>query len=362
MPEKKKITYILGAGASQAEVSMKNPAIRILMGNIKDAIHLRIQKEDTAALREVANELAGEKVDVEHLISLYESSGSHIHLGVARKLRQFFREEIQNKIKLLGDDFSPTLLTSLLDMHSLGDLPETLLGILTLNYDGFIETAMHDIFGGVDLGFEINSKHSKLQIVTSTYPLLKLHGSFNWKNEFPVSLVDETTLTNEEEYLWIPPGVEKKREKYPFSLLWGKAREMLLCDTLRIIGCSLSRNDWELISMMYTTQSLSARDVQYDIEIIDFDNRGEEIKNAYSYLKIKILLEIPEVRDYLTDEVFQTREQETVPNTVKEYVSEANQKLNIFELWLKAKGAALKKSGASCTTTKNHFSAFLDEA
>ena len=55
--------------------------------------------------------------------------------------------------------------------------------------------------------------------------------------------------------LWIPPGVDKKRENYPFNYLWGQAVENLLeCDVLRVIGCSLSRNDWGMIPILYTIQ------------------------------------------------------------------------------------------------------------
>ena len=40
------------------------------------------------------------------------------------------------------------------------------------------------------------------------------------------------------------------------DLIWDKARELLDCDVLRIIGSSLSMNDWELVSLVHTTQKL----------------------------------------------------------------------------------------------------------
>jgi len=132
--------------------------------------------------------------------------------------------------------------------------------------------------------------------------LIKLHGSFNWTNGFPILLVDEKVRASrkQEEMIWIPPGIEKERDRYPFNLLWGKAFELLDCDTLRIVGCSLSQNDWGLMSLLFFSQMGATFKRRYEIEIINSHRNGEIIREKNGFLtRVKILGELEGCQDFV---------------------------------------------------------------
>ena len=79
-----------------------------------------------------------------------------------------------------------------------------------------------------------------------------------FSNRRPIRVKSMTSLNKKDNALWIPPGVDKRTEYYPFNLLWGKAKEFLMnCDILRIVGCSLNRNDWALIPILYIIQKFN---------------------------------------------------------------------------------------------------------
>ena len=117
MANKNKVVYLFGAGASQGEFDHCGSFERVLMQDIVDGISRRIDREHIKPLLEVNNELTIEGINVEHLISLYESSGTQKHSEIARELKRLFREEIQLKISKLGESFSPILLASLIILH-----------------------------------------------------------------------------------------------------------------------------------------------------------------------------------------------------------------------------------------------------
>lgn len=347
MANKNKVVYLFGAGASQGEFSYYGSPERILMADIVDGITRRIVREHIESLLDVNNELTIEGIDVEHLITLYESSGTQKHSEIAKGLKRLFREVIQAKISSLGESFSPTLFASLIEMHSIRDLNEELVAILTINYEDLIELAMQFVMNGINYQIKVISRHSTYHVKNTSIPILKLHGSFNWKNEYPIVVADN--IENEDDILWIPPGVVKRREYYPFSLIWGRAKELLECNILRVIGCSLSRNDWELISLLYTTQKLRTDGKSYKIELIDAPAKCEEIKKDYQYLNIDTLLDMPVVRDYLIREYFPHHAGKPI---TEEIVKELRQSItsdeyNIFAIWLRAMGEKLQGEGVS---------------
>ena len=73
----------------------------------------------------------------------------------------------------------------------------------------------------------------------------------------------------------------EERTEYPFNILWGKAQELLDCDILRIIGCSLNRNDWHLVSLLYITQKLNTNKKEFIIELINSRDGCKRIKRNY---------------------------------------------------------------------------------
>lgn len=360
MANKNKVVYLFGAGASQGEFSYYGSPVRILMQDIVDGISRRIESEHIESLFDVNNELTIEGIDVEHLITLYESSGTQKHSEVAKGLKKLFREEIQARISSLGESFSPTLFASLIEMHSIPDFDEELAAILTINYEDLIERAMQDVKGGINYLMKVINRHGSYRLEETSVPILKLHGSFNWKNEYPIAVVDN--IEHEEEVLWIPPGVVKRREYYPFSLIWGRAKEIMECDILRIIGCSLSRNDWELVSLLYTTQNLRTDGRSYRIELIDSPERSARIKGEYKYLGMDTILDVPVVRDYLIREYFPHHTGKPVTEEIENELREGitSDKYNIFAIWLRAIGEKLREEGISLAVGEgNYFENFI---
>lgn len=361
-----KVAYLLGAGASQGSIKHDGSLKDILLESISAAIVKRIDKDKINQLREVRNDLVLE-ANIEQLITLYEASGISKHRGIAKRLRELFRQEIENIIRELektfqdiGKSFIPTLLSCLIDMHSITRLNEKLVLIMTTNYEDLIEKAMEQVHGGINYVVKTIRKDGIYHIKEEVIPLLKLHGSFNWRNEFPI-LISSKTM-REEDVLWIPPGIVKRKESYPFNLIWGKARELLDCDILRIIGSSLSTNDWELLSLLYTTRNLRTdKNQPYIIEIIDIPQKCEELRKQYQYLNFKSILEIPEVQEYLVHTHFSQSiiGKRVVSEDKIKGLAKYMDKENIFALWLRAKGEKLFYSDIPLTTQKNFFQQYI---
>jgi hypothetical protein len=361
MPIKKKVVYLLGTGATQAEISLIDDSIHILMKDIREGILRKIKDKKIKELDVVVNELTGENADVEHLITLYESTGTFNHNVIARKLKALFREQIQLRLGTLFSSKPPKLFSALIDMHEMPDLDEKIEGIFTLNYEDIAERAIQYVKGGIDYSIKVNNEQKLFKIDKLVFPILKLHGSFNWKNEFPIS-VNDTKVIEDEDVLWIAPGVEKRRDKYPFSLIWGKAKELLDCDILRVIGCSLSRNDWELISLIYTTQKLNIHKKEYIIELIDYFDVGEKIKTSYPYLRFRTILEIKEFGEFIVSSYFRGyKGKKPLSKAIESYVSRENPKMNIFDTWLRARGEDFKKRKVSISTSRKIFEGYINE-
>lgn len=239
-------------------------------------------------------------------------------------------------------------------MHMIKDFDEELIGLLTLNYEDLIERSAQNIINGVNYIINIKTQNTNLQIDKNKIPILKLHGSFNWKKEFPISVND--IIKNNEDVLWIPPGVEKERTEYPFNILWGKAQELLDCDILRIIGCSLNRNDWHLVSLLYITQKLNTNKKEFIIELINSRDGCKRIKRNYAYLNIKKIEDIKEIREFAQSSI-------KTPGDVSETAIEAyiDGYKNKFDMWLRAKGESIISNKISLETSKNIFKNFMGE-
>jgi hypothetical protein len=205
MTDKKRVSYLLGTGASQAELTLQGALKGILMADIVDEIPQDIAKIDPVRFSDVNDELAIDNTDVEHLITLYEASGTHKHMDYARVLKKCFRKEIEDRINQLGASYLPKLLTAMLDMYEIPGNNEELAAIITLNYDDLAERAIQAVKDGINYPMTIENKHSNFKLDENSFPFLKLHGSFNWKNEYPIALEDK--ISDDDDVLWIPPGV-----------------------------------------------------------------------------------------------------------------------------------------------------------
>jgi hypothetical protein len=107
-------------------------------------------------------------------------------------------------------------------------------------------------------------------------PLLKLHGSFNWTNQ--------QVLGKRRDIEIIPLGSSKTYLHAPYGFIWNRALDILTkCDSLRVIGCSLSPNDVHLIDLLFKAQL--ERSEPFDIEIIALDPTADTIKGSYGFFR-----------------------------------------------------------------------------
>jgi len=88
-------------------------------------------------------------------------------------------------------------------------------------------------------------------------PVLQLHGSFTWRFAVPTKaerLRSGTQYSNDA--IWIPPAVLKESKSYPFNKVIGLSYELLArqCDVLRVIGSSLTQNDWNVLCLIFNGQ------------------------------------------------------------------------------------------------------------
>ena len=122
--------------------------------------------------------------------------------------------------------------------------------------------------------------------LSGSIPLLKLHGSFNWKGQ----KIRGRKRTIE----IIPLGSSKNYLHAPYGFIWNRALDILIeCDALRVIGCSLSQNDFHLIDLLFKAHL--ERGTAFDIEIISSDQTGRGIRGNYGFFpRIKTLLELEE--------------------------------------------------------------------
>lgn len=169
----------------------------------------------------------------------------------------------------------------------MGKTGEELIGILTTNYDSFLEEAFCSVYGGINCGYPFNSKIYKSD--NQLPKLLKLHGSFNWKihkgnifrkNYLEISKEFESEAYDDDYSGWIPPSVYK-RPGGVIESMWNNAVSLLTtCHTLRVIGSSLRNEDSALLSLIFTS-SLKNRESTgkgFSIELIvpDIDAVGTE--------------------------------------------------------------------------------------
>lgn len=124
---------------------------------------------------------------------------------------------------------------------------------VTLNYDNTIEFAGKLLDIEVDTGFETWSETGEFGFIEGSLPLIKLHGSIDWKlsngkinteKPLPYQVIKRIDPTSEDPGQFRPEiifgGKNKLTAKGPFlSLLQAFETQLTNCDVLTIIGYSL---------------------------------------------------------------------------------------------------------------------------
>ena len=294
MAGRKKVAYLIGAGGSHACVKTLGSPNGILMSDLATDLVARIKRlvetdEKYRPLLRVVNEIVGEEADFEHLITFFDESPSAVHRAFADGMRKVFEDVLNARLDQIETEYGPdrmSLYAALFDMYNVKGIDESLHGVLTLNYDDYIEVAAGEIHDSPHIDLDFGAATNKAQ--RSWF--LKLHGSFAWEDAWPIRRREAGSSSRP---LWIPPGIRKGKERYPFNLLWGLARDVLNCDVLRVIGCRLGPSDWDLISLLFGTRHANLdRDLPYSIEIIDSPKQAVRLQKSNPYLGVKSLFEI----------------------------------------------------------------------
>lgn len=347
--DKKNVMYLLGSGATHAVIKEIDPTSGLLTEDIQNFISKKTPKNIN---NEIWNEVIKKNNDVEHIISVLESQYQY---SSAENIKRYYREaivRISQKIK--SKTFPINLYSALVDFHNIKDNNENLQSMVTLNYEDILEKSIK-----LHTGCEVDYVVENSQILNSkkkAIKVYKLHGSFNWYNNRPIQ-INKMSVSHLKDPLWIPPGVDKKKDNYPFNLLWGKFTENLLnCNVLRVIGCSLSRNDWSIIPILYSIQRFYKSDKIFNIEIIDFSDTSKKINKNYSYLNTKGLYEIPEIVNYFKNEVWVGSSDKAVINELFDHYNDT--KSNPFHSWLDVKTNILLKEKIDISTNKNILHGF----
>jgi hypothetical protein len=288
-----RVVYLIGAGATQAEINHRGgEKINLLMQDndiLGEGLATRIiaRAKKYKQLNKTAS--VATPTDVEKLISLLDNTAIAKHRTAAEQLRQLYRLEILRGLRKARVLQKPELAIYLLRMHQsprFTQAKEHLVGIINLNHDSLFQIASQRVFAGLNLGFHFNSH--EFNPSPDAPPIVKPHGSFDWSNTRPIQ-VGSIKMKGTHDILWIPPTILKESKDYPYNQLIGMAHEILAtkCDVLRVIGCRLSQNDWNIVSLLFSAQHhqlLRAR-CCFRIELIMPHKAAEEIKKEYSYLQ-----------------------------------------------------------------------------
>jgi hypothetical protein len=280
---KKKVAYLFGAGATHAELANLLPDLPFETG-LQKRLGLLISDVSRRVINRVSDKprylkgvelVTGTKgsLNIELLIGLIENSKIHQWDQKTRLLKSLVQKDIET-ILTVSRRSRFYLHKALFEFHrhSITKDKEDLIGVISLNYDDVLDQAYEQYCGEPNYCFSLESDvRSSNQI-----PLLKLHGSFNWKGQ----KIRGRKRTIE----IIPLGASKNYLHVPYGFIWNRALEVLIeCDTLRVIGCSLSQNDAHLVDLLFKAHLERDPEAAFDIEIVSSDDAGERIRKNYGF-------------------------------------------------------------------------------
>ena len=292
------VVYLFGSGASRAELHRQGVDPDVSMTGIGNAV-LELSKQRGGKYSKLQQRLSiPPHQDIERVISLLEGFGSKQPEleNIRVELRQLFREYLISQITARG--LTSRLYGALLYIHhhygpAMGQGGEKLAGLLTTNYESLLDQAYAIVHGSIDYGHEYHSDDYKYSRSTVP-PLLKLHGSFNWRidsNDKTLHVARRFEQLEQPDDLsgWIPPSVYKRPSGEVFGAIWKAAATTLSnCDILRVIGSSLRNEDSSLLSLLFVSQVNSKKSLNIELIIPPDEARGvdpqEGLINRLSFL------------------------------------------------------------------------------
>lgn len=360
MPElKTRVAYLIGAGATHAAAIAQGAGNGLLMKDLNAPMAAEISllfendeyKNDTYLQRLIAAAVDPD-TDYEHLITFLDQSMSPRHRQLATELRGIFEKVLRAQLEKVEKELgSPPLglYAALLDMYNVEGVTEELTGLITLNYDDYLEQAAVRVWGqrpDLCLGRPVEPAAIGRPV------LLKLHGSFDWGDSYPVRPGAKAHCS------WIPPGIAKGKSFYPFNVLWGRAREVLDCDVLRVIGCKLGGNDWDLVSLLFSSMYTREEGGAFTIEVIDSPWQGTELAKTYTYLNVKSMFDVEPVCNRLMAELFQVPPMPLAdldPDWRETVMRRSWDGQNWFAEWLRRTKEELASAGVELATPGGYF-------
>ena len=362
-----RVVYLLGAGATQGCISHWGSRHDLTMDSVCEEVSRQLRfmvidkYEHHAGIRGLYNRLLEpeQRLDIEQLITFLEDSPSAAYQQFANDLREVFSSVLRSRLEEVENEPGSSrswLYAVLVDMHEVAANRERLQGFLTLNYDVFLERAIvKELRRQVDYGIAPREEYGTGRPVT----VLKMHGSFGWSKDWPID-----TELRHSTGLWIPPGIKKPKNDYPFNVIWGRARELLDCDVLRIIGCNLGPNDWDLVSLLFTTRHAYPSGPTYSVEVISGFETVDRIRKMFPYLDVRWIPELPNIREQVVGGLLggsESRAFDELPEDLQSLaIQRAREEIsNPFSDWLTFMGNTLAVAGDVSTAT-GVFEKFTD--
>ena len=363
-----RVVYLLGAGATQGCISHVGSQQSLVMSGLAEPIFEELQRlaesryQGHPGITRLVNEIMLHEsgFDIEQLITFLEDSPTLAYQEFSSHLRDVFSSVLIDRLVEVEQELGVVrsrLYAALVDMHAVKGSNESLGGLLTLNYDVLLEHAIvHHLKLAVDYGMPMdNAPASSGRAIT----VLKIHGSLGWSREWPIS-----AELNVSPGVWIPPGLRKPKSDYPFNAIWGLARDMLNCDILRIVGCNLGPNDWDLVSLLFSTRYTHASAPPYRIEVIAEYETVRRIRALFPYLEVLWLPDLPQVGNQIVGELLgdEPRRFADLPEELQdEVVNQAKRSIgNPFSYWLTQMGEAMATDLPSLATPSGVFEQFVD--
>ena len=142
---KKKVAYLLGAGATHAVLHDLSPTRGLLTSHIQDYL-AALPSVERLTDETIWNELLQQQADIEHLISLLESQYDS---RTTEQLRKLYRSAILELAKDISQvPPSKNLYSVLFSLHDKLDdqIGEALACFITLNYEDILERTVQTVF------------------------------------------------------------------------------------------------------------------------------------------------------------------------------------------------------------------------
>ncbi|MCH7828533.1 hypothetical protein IH982_01525 [Patescibacteria group bacterium] len=281
------IVYLFGAGATHAEITnlfpnwftdgVKSRKESLLLKDVS----LRICREAKLKPWFKKWKQTRDFEDIELFISLIKDNRVESDATV-KGLQKLLEKDITSKLgEIRQRRFY--LHRAFFELHKKTDDKETLVAIISLNYDDVLDKSYERVF-------KEKPNYSLFSNPAGRRFILKLHGGFTLKNK-----------KTGRKILIIPPGTRKNYLEFPYNFIWGRALESLIeCDILRVVGCSFSANDIGLIDLIFKANLERKSKNKLEIQLINDQQSGVEIKERFGFFPgIKTIEEIKE-RGYQT--------------------------------------------------------------